>query len=393
MILLTTDVNPKFYDSSNISDLDWSKYQQGDYYQRLFFAMLKNGSKAYIKNVDHEVKMLALDKRLYPIVIGNRRKISSKSYVASLYSQYVSYGKREIELEFKSPFLRILGKGLLAFIAGIFAFSNLDKVVFVNNWLLSTNLYPKEIPSSHLQVLTTFLKNQYPDKAICFRSLNPFLNQELIEDLESLGYQSVFSRKVFINQTDLPRDYRKKRNFKHDLKLWKKLSQVYHWQKLDEPNQKELERIRQLYRDLYIDKYAYLNPDFSLAFFEDLGKGKILNIHVLKDELNIIAVVGYFLFEGVQTASVIGYDRTYPQKNGLYRLISLKIVELAEQNEAVLHASSGVSAFKASRGLEAHWEYNLIDWSGVKGRKKISWKALKLLANDITIPLMKKMDI
>ena len=59
----------------------------------------------------------------------------------------------------------------------------------------------------------------------------------------------------------------------------------------------------------------------------------------------------------------------------------------------MIHASSGVSAFKASRGLQAYWEYNLIDWSEVKNRDKLSWKALKVLANDITIPLMEKMNI
>ncbi|MEM6804698.1 MAG: hypothetical protein AAF696_25095 [Bacteroidota bacterium] len=393
MVSLTMDVNPKFYDSSNISDLNWGKYIHGDYYQRLFSGMLKEGSSAYINNIDHTVKILTIENCLYPIVIGNRKKILAKSYVASLYSQYVSYGKREIELEFKSPFLRRLGKGLLAFIARLFAFSTLDEVVFVNNWLLSTNLYPKEIPTHHLQILSAFLKEYYPHKAICFRSLNPFLNQKLINELEDLGYQSVFSRKVFINRTEQPRAHRNKRNFKHDLKLWKKLSQIYRWEKLENPTKVDLRCIRKLYGDLYIDKYAQLNPDFSLTFFEELIERKILNVHVLKDRDNIIAVVGYFLFEGVQTASVIGYDRTYPKEHGLYRLISLKIAELAEANKAILHASSGVSAFKASRGLQAHWEYNLIDWSGVAGRKKISWKALKYLANDITVPLMKKMDI
>lgn len=387
------DVKIKYYDRSNLRELDWEQYQDGSYYRNLFALLIEKGSLHFIRNVKSESGMLAIDKRLYPIVVGNREKISHRSYVASLYSQYVSYGKREIELEFRQPILRFLGKSLLATIAKTFSFSNLDEVVFVNNWLLSTNLYPKEIPLSDLRLLTSFLSEKFPGKAICFRSLNPFLNHELIEDLQSLGFAKVFSRKVFLASTEGPRAYRKKRNFGHDLRLWKKSKDRLKWTKLSLPTQDELSRIQELYQELYLGKYARLNPDFSLEFFNHLIAHAVLTVYALKEGGEIIAVLGYFLFDGVQTASVIGYDSSLPQKKGLYRLISLKIVELAEENEAVIHASSGVSAFKASRGLDAYWEYNLIDWSGVKKKERLSWKALKVLANDITIPLIKKMDI
>lgn len=387
------DAKIKYFDRSNLEELDWEQYQDGTYYQHLFALMIGKGSLHFIKNVDNGLGMLAIENRLYPIVVGNREKILHRSYVASLYSQYVSYGKREIELEFKQPILRFLGKGLLSAIAAGCSFSNLDEVVFVNNWLLSTNLYPKEIPFKHLQMLQSFLKEKFPGKAICFRSLNPMLNQILIEDLQNLGFEKVFSRKVFLASTEGPRDYRQKRNFGHDLKLWKKSKDQLKWTRLSHPSEDELSRIRELYQELYLGKYAQLNPDFSIEFFRHLISNAVLTVYALKDGKEIIAVLGYFLFAGVQTASVIGYDSSFPQKKGLYRLISLKIVELAEENKAVIHASSGVSAFKASRGLEAYWEYNLIDWSAVKKRKKMSWRALQILANDITIPLMKKMDI
>jgi len=387
------DVRIKFYDRSDLEELDWEQYQDGPYYQNLFALLIEKGSLHFIRNVNNEIGILAIENRLYPIVVGNRERIPQRSYVASLYSQYVSYGKREIELEFRQPILRFLGKALLTAIAKAFSFSNLDEVVFVNNWLLSTNLYPKEIPLSHLRLLQSFLKEKFPTKAICFRSLNPMLNQKLIEDLEGLGFEKVFSRKVFLASTEAPRDYRKKRNFGHDLKLWQKSKAQLKWSKLSQPTEEELKRIQALYQELYLGKYAQLNPNFSLDFFRHMISNAVLTVYVLKEADEIIAVLGYFLFAGVQTASVIGYDSSFPQKKGLYRLISLKIVELAEENQAVIHASSGVSAFKASRGLKAYWEYNLIDCSGVKKREKRSWKALKVLANDITIPLMKKMDI
>ncbi|MEL6256104.1 MAG: hypothetical protein AAFR87_29130 [Bacteroidota bacterium] len=387
------DFQIKYIDRQNLHELDWEQYQDGPYYRNLFALLIEKGSLHFISNVKNELAMLALENRLYPIVLGNREKVANRSYVASLYSQYVSYGKREIELEFKHPLLRFLGKALLSAIAGICSFKNLDGVVFVNNWLLSTNLYPREIPYSHLEILQAFLRQKFPHKAICFRSLNPFLNKSLIGNLEVLGFEKVFSRKVFIASTKPPRTYRKKRNFGHDLRLWNKVKDQLKWSRISHPTEKEIGRIRDLYQDLYLEKYAQLNPDFTADFFRHLISNSVLTIYVLKENGKTIAVLGFFLFSGVQTASVIGYDRSYPKEKGLYRLISLKIVELAEENKAIIHASSGVSAFKASRGLDAYWEYNLVDWSGLKQSDMISWKTLKILANDITIPLMKKMDI
>ncbi|MEM6807268.1 MAG: hypothetical protein AAF696_38050, partial [Bacteroidota bacterium] len=250
------DVKSKFYDRSNLEELDWEQYQEGSYYRNLFALLIEKGSLHFIKNVKNEIGILAIENRLYPIVVGSREKIPYRSYVASLYSQYVSYGKREIELEFRQPFLRFLGKALLTAIAKAFSFSNLDEVVFVNNWLLSTNLYPKEIPPKHLRLLQSFLKEKFPNKAICFRSLNPLLNQKLIEDVQGLGFEKVFSRKVFLASTKTPRAYRKKRNFEHDLKLWKKSQDLLEWSKLTQPSEYELKRIQALYQELYLGKYA-----------------------------------------------------------------------------------------------------------------------------------------
>ncbi|MDW3647800.1 MAG: hypothetical protein R8P61_12095 [Bacteroidia bacterium] len=387
------DLEIKYIDRHNLGELDWDQYQDGAYYRNLFALLIEKGSLHFISNVKNDIGMLAIEDRLYPIVLGNRESIAHRSYVASLYSQYVSYGKREIELEFKQPILRFLGKALLSAIAHLCSFSNLDEVVFVNNWLLSTNLYPKQIPFRHLELLQAFLKHKFPHKAICFRSLNPFLNQNLIEELQMLGFEEVFSRKVFLASTEPPRAYRKKRNFGHDLRLFNKQKNQLTWTQIKQPIEGEINRIRELYQELYLGKYAQLNPNFTADFFRHLIGNGILSLYVLKEREDIVAVLGYFLFAGVQTASVIGYDRTISKRKGLYRLISLKIVELAEENKAVIHASSGVSAFKASRGLTAFWEYNLIDWSGVKKKERISWKALKFLANDISIPLMKKLNI
>lgn len=386
-------MNIRYYDKSCIDELDWAAYKQGDYFRRLYLDVIKKGTSHFIVNVENPVGILCVEDLLFPLVLGTSSFRANKSYVASIYSQYVLYGKREIEIEFENKFLAFIGKLILGSFAFLFGFKKLDNAVFVNNWLLSTNLYPKQIPAKYLEGLAEFLRSKFPHSAIVFRSLNPYLSTEIIQDLKQLGFCDIFSRKVFLMSTEEPRAYRKRRNFGHDVKLWKKQATSFHWEYVERVDEVLAEKIRTLYSDLYLGKYAVLNPDFSLAFFLHLIEHKILNTYVLKDAEKIIAVLGYFRFENVQTASVIGYDTAYPRKVGLYRLISLKIVELAEENGTIVHASSGVSAFKASRGLKDYTEYNLVYYAHLSIVRRIPWKVLTFLANQITIPLMRKFNI
>lgn len=387
------DLQISYFDKSSIHKLDWKSYLHGEYFQRLYAQLIQKGTAHFIRNVENPLAILCVENRMYPLVLGSTKIQTDKSYVASLYSQYVLYGKREIDIEFDNKLLASLGKMILGSLAWVFGFKKMDQAVFVNNWMLSTNLYPKEIPIKHLGAIRDFLLTKFPDRVIVFRSLTYFLHTDILRDLQQLGFREIFSRKIFLTSTEEPRQYRKKRNFGHDLKLWKKQSVRFAWEKLERIDEQLAKKIHRLYSQLYIEKYADFNPKFTEAFFLHMINHKILNTYLLREKEEIIAVIGYFRFEDVQTASVIGYDQNYSQKEGLYRLISLKIVELAEENKAILHASSGVSKFKASRGLQDYSEYNLIYTQHIPLLSRIRWKVLKILANDITVPLMRKFDI
>src|ERR1700674_391518 len=71
--------------------------------------------------------------------------------------------------------------------------AHINRTVVVNNWMLSTNLYPREwLPD--VQGLTPALIGAFRSHYICFRSLNRWTNAPLLEALVRGGYTPVASR-------------------------------------------------------------------------------------------------------------------------------------------------------------------------------------------------------
>ena len=100
--------------------------------------LIREGSSAYVRNVETEVQLLQAGRHLLPITVNYTGH--SNSYVCSPYSTYVRYAQEELDL-LQS---RLLKKNLGAVIGGIGPLlkkAGIDQNVHANNWLLSTNLY------------------------------------------------------------------------------------------------------------------------------------------------------------------------------------------------------------------------------------------------------------
>ena len=80
---------------------------------------------------------------------------------------------------------------MLDLLRPLLLWSKFEQVVFVNNWLLSTNLYPS-MPHALMQALRDLLVRSFPQHAIIFRSVNDQLNSALMGQLQAYGFpQSV----------------------------------------------------------------------------------------------------------------------------------------------------------------------------------------------------------
>ncbi|MFN4149961.1 MAG: GNAT family N-acetyltransferase, partial [Candidatus Sericytochromatia bacterium] len=78
------------------------------------------------------------------------------------------------------------------------------------------------------------------------------------------------------------------------------------------------------------------------------------------------------------------------EKDGLYRLTALKILEDAIEKGYIVHQSSGVSKFKMHRGAEPSIEYMMVYYSHLSKRQQQPWKFFNKLSDKVVIPIMKK---
>ena len=377
----------RFFDASNLDSIDWPAGYDGDYAREYLTPMLRDGVRKYIKNIDTKMGVLRIDDLVLPITVNEAQW--KNSYVCAPYTHYISYAEEElylIENRVLRLFLRIIIRTLGLFLRAM----RINKVVHVNNWLLSTNLYP-DLNEAQIGAITVFLRERYPDYAIIFRSVNKYRSDQTFNALKAVGYRSIMSRQIYLLDTTIEKKFRAK-PFKQDLKLMRECNYTVH--SAEQLTREDCPRIVDLYDALYLDKYSDLNPQFTEEFI-DLARTKgILTLKVLKDPNGQVdAVLGYFRRNGMMTTPVFGYDTTISRKVGLYRLISVVLALDAKEQQTLLHQSSGAASFKRLRKAEGAGEYSLVLDAHLSWFRRMPWAFLEFVAAKVGEPIMKKFQL
>jgi len=348
--------------------------------------MMKYGTAHFIRNVDAEVYVLIIDEITLPVAVP--RDTDTNCYVCSPTAHYVDYARYESGQLKNSP-LRFVLHSLLNFLSVWAQIGEIERVVYVNNWFLSTNLYPL-LTEEQITQITDLIKTSFPDHVIIMRSLNRYTNYSFINTLQQIGYQRIVSRQIYVTNHAIP-TYRKKKDFKNDLKFLDRTDRkVIYGSKLDD---NRLARVLKLYNDLYLDKYTHLNPQFSIEFMRLVHDHNLMTFLAVSNDTGdkeevFDAVLGYFRREGQMTTPIFGYDTAKPSSAGLYRLLSTLLVLESERFGCILNQSSGASKFKRTRGCTPLIEYSLFYSDHTTKRQKLGWKVLKNLINAIAEPVM-----
>ena len=347
---------------------------------------LRNRSVDYIHNVDTELYILHVDNHILPITVNVSEY--ENSYVCSPYTHYVSYAQQELTM-LQSPAIEWFLSIALSGVGLLLKSAKANKVVHVNNWLLSTNLYPL-LSKQQIADIIPFLAQRFPDHYIVFRSLDNELNPLAIEAHRQIGSRLIPSRQIyFLKPSDPNRTNSKARWLvKRDYGLLAK----HGYEVIDHMHltQEDISRILQLYNALYLEKYSYYNPQFTERFLKLVLDEKILELYALKKDGQIDAVLGFFCRSGVMTTPLFGYDTSAPQQLGLYRMLSSVLLNIAENNGLLLHESSGAAEFKRNRGAVSAIEYSAVYDKHLSWWRQICWSLLGAILNGIGVPLLKK---
>jgi hypothetical protein len=346
-----------------------------------------------IGNVVTQLRLLDTGEHLLPVSINAGGEGADNSYVVSPLTAYTGYADFEIR-QLGRPWLAAPLRGLVRGVGAWLEQSRIDRIVQVNNWLLSTNLYPSGWDGANLPEMTRLLVDAYPDHAIGFRSLNRYSNSGLIAQMEGLGYLPIPSRQVYLFEAcDGPgAAYLRRRDSRNDARL---LARTGYCQVPGEALvDTDYPRLEQLYSQLYLEKYCPLNPHFSANWLRVGQRDGWLRLTALRSPTGRIdAVLGWVANEHILTTPVVGYDTSLPQKLGLYRLISQISLEEAAARRALLNMSAGAASFKRLRGGRPEIEYSMVLVSHLSGQRQRVWRMLSRLLHAVGVPVMRKLKL
>lgn len=349
--------------------------------------LLKFPAQDLVRNVQTRWALLRVGEVTLPTTINDTEY--KNSYVCSIYSGCVLYPQSEVK-KIGNPFVEC---GILGLVKGMgppLRAAKINRVVCVNNWLLSTNLYSR-FDLALLPELTKFLTSRFPNHAIALRSLNRVSNGPLLERLSVAGYLLAPSRQVYFFDGESG-DFLSKQNNTWDQKRLKTTS--YKVVPHDELRASDADRIEELYRMLYVDKYSLHNPQFTALMLEECRRRKLLTMWGLRDAKGRLdGIVGTFDRDGVMTAPVVGYDTSLPKELGLYRILMAIVLREAAHCKLRLNLSSGASHFKRIRGGAPCIEYTAVYCRHLPLPRRLAWQTLAGLTRYVGEPILRKYQL
>ena len=350
----------EIYGIENLNELKEGLFKEQEAFLSYFEALMTKGTRYFIENINCEVKILKTGNILIPLAI------TDSNYDDSLYVSMLSHYIKYTEEEFNKNNLKF--GFLFKVLEYLFIKNKVNKTIYVNQWFISTNLYP-ELNLEQIKQITDFLKTEYKDYAIIFKNITKEYNSGLYENLNRQGYKEIISRQIFIKDKKKEISSKQKTKIKKDLKFYHNSPyKAYKIQKTD-----DFKRIKNIYTMLYIGKYSKYNPKYTQDYFKLAGLNPIFNLTVFKNEEKINSM-----------CLTVSKDNILKDEN-----ITKSCCLMYDKYHKIFNMSAGIGDFKMQRGAKAYFEYLMIYYNHLPILRRIMFSFLKFSVNKI-IPILCK---
>ena len=346
-------------------------------------AMLRHGTEAYVANAPADLRVIDAGGVLLPVTLP-RAGTRDPSYVVSPHAHFARYSAEELHKLGNRP-----AESLLRCLIGVAGWGlragGVDRVALVNNFLLSTNLWPT-LDVGTVGAIRDVLVDAFPDHAVAFRSVDAHGQPGLVAALRGAGFRFVPARQVYYQDAEAAAPLRRVRK---DLRR-----HAGHAWRLTDVIPADAPRVADLYRKLYLDKYSRLNPQLTVRFFERAIADGWLTFRGFARDGRLDAVLGYVVRDTggrrTMTQTVFGFDTSLPLRLGLYSLLSTQVLIEALEHGLAIHRSAGAGAFKAARGAVAVPEFLVVDARHLPAWRRAPWAFLEAVGTHVGLPLLRR---
>jgi hypothetical protein len=322
--------------------------------------------------------------RVLPLTVNHGE--TGDSYVCLPHSAYILYARQELELV-DTGALKPLLRVLIAVFDKVLVAAGINRIVHVDNLLLSTNLHG-DWKGEDLPAIRARLAALYPDHIIAIRSLDPWSSPDLLAACEADQWLRLASRQIWVTD-DLARDWRPRNTTRNDRRLLANSGLAV--DEFEEMSEADARRIAELYHMLYVGKYSPLNPVFTPAWIAMTHEANFIRYRGARGpDGRLMAVAGSLVRGGLLTPPIVGYDTARPQQEGLYRIAAWLFSAAAEREGLRLNGSAGAGDFKRRRGA-----HGVIEYSALYVRHLSIWRRLILvlvagLLDHVAVPMMRR---
>lgn len=344
----------------------------------------RGGVTSMIPNVATRWLALRSGDRVLPVTVNDGE--TGGSYVTLPHSAYILYARAELDIVGTGRLRPILA-ATIALADRLLRRGQINRIVHVDNWLLSTNLHG-DWDGADLPAIRAFMTQRYPDHALAIRSVDRWSSPALLDAAACDGWMLLASRQIWVTG-DMASKWAPRRCTRVDRELFE--ASGLRIDLFETMTQADAERIAELYHQLYVGKYSPLNPVFSADYVLMTWREKIFDYRGVRDgEGRIMAVAGSLVRGGILTPPVVGYDTTRPQIEGLYRVATLLFSGLAAERGLRLNGSAGAAQFKRNRGATGVIEYMAIHAAHLPWRRRAVLGFMRFVLDRIAVPMMKR---
>jgi len=341
-----------------------------------------------ISNLNTYVGLRQFGRHALPITVNSGHEPTC--YLCCPSVAYIDYARDELRHFSERPLLSALLDGLLKLGYPLIRAAGLDRQVQVNNWLLATNPLP---PVSHetLRVTTEAMVREHPGHVVVWRSLNDFSDGDAMSIFREAGYLLYPARQIYMFDC---RDAAPRigRDEKRDQMLLD--DSGFAIVAPAEFRDDDFVRAQMLYRHLYLEKYTWLNPQYSAAFMRALHGSDILEFCGLRAANGQLAgVVAFFDCGRTMTAPIVGYDASQPQEKGLYRMLMALALRRARERKMLYNMSAGAASFKRNRGGIAALEYSAIYNAHLARGARLAASLVRVILERVGIPMLRSFEL
>ncbi|WP_271607386.1 GNAT family N-acetyltransferase [Bradyrhizobium sp. CCBAU 11434] len=345
-------------------------------------------SENAISNLSTQVGQRQIGPHLLPVTINSGLKPTC--YLCCPSVAYIDYARDELRHFSEHRLLSTVLDGLLKLGYPLIRAAGLDRQVQINNWLLATNPIP-DVTFEALLAATQAIVQQHPAHVVAWRSLNDFCDRAAMQIFREAGYRLYPARQIYMfdcrNAEPKPgRDEKRDRALLDDSGL----ASVAPAELRDD----DFVRAQTLYQYLYLEKYTWLNPQYTAAFMKAAHGGGILEFQGLRAaDGQLAGVIAFFDSGRTMTAPIVGYDATLPQEAGLYRMLMALALKRARERKMLFNMSAGAAAFKRNRGGVAALEYTAIYNAHHAPTARLAASAVRIILQRAGIPVLRSFEL